>query len=158
MFLHYLKVGLRNILKYKVFSFINVFGLAAALSVCMLVMLMLADQKSHDQFNVNRDRIYRLLCDKADFRNPYATTPYPLAAAVKAELPGVEVTTHLMLGPGGDMMLGKKSAEARGYFADSSFFRVFSFELEEGDRATALAAPQAGDYRRRDRWRTGISS
>jgi len=143
MFLHYLKVGLRNLLKYKVFSFINVFGLAAALSVCMLVMLMLADQKSHDRFNVNRDRIYRLLCDKADFRNPYATTPYPLAAAVEAELPGVEVTTHLMLGPGGDMMLGKKSAEARGYFADSSFFRVFSFELEEGDRATALAAPRS---------------
>jgi putative ABC transport system permease protein len=143
MFLHYLKVGIRNILKYKVFSFINVFGLAAALSVCMLILLMLADQKSHDQFNVNKDRIYRLLCNKADFRNPYATTPYPLAAAVKAELPGVEATTHLMMGPGGDMLLGEKSAEARGYFADSSFFRVFSFELERGDRATALAAPRS---------------
>jgi putative ABC transport system permease protein len=143
MFFHYLKVGFRNILKYKVFSFINVFGLAAAMSVCMLIMLMIEDQKSHDQFNVNKDRIYRLLCDKADFRNPYATTPYPLAAAVKAELPGVEVTTHLVLGPGGDMKIGQKIAEARGYFADSSFFRVFSFELEKGDRSAALAAPRS---------------
>jgi putative ABC transport system permease protein len=143
MFLHYLKVALRNILKYKVFSFINVFGLAAAMAICMLVMLMPADQKSHDQFNVNRDRIYRLLCDKADFGNPYATTPYPLAAAVKAELPGVEATTHLVMGPGGDMLLGEKSTEARGYFADSSFFRVFSYELEKGDPATALAAPRS---------------
>ena len=42
MLFHYLKVGFRNILKYKVFSFINVFGLAAAMSVCMLIMLMLA--------------------------------------------------------------------------------------------------------------------
>src|SRR5277367_6820869 len=103
MFLHYLKVGLRNILKYKVFSFINVAGLAAALSVCMLIMLMLADQKSHDQFHVNKDRIYRLLSDKADFRNPYATTPVPLAAAVKGELPAVELATHLIMGVGGDI-------------------------------------------------------
>ena len=41
MISNYLKVGLRNILKYKTFSFINVFGLAAAMSVCMLIMLML---------------------------------------------------------------------------------------------------------------------
>jgi putative ABC transport system permease protein len=143
MFLHYLKVGVRNLLKYKVFSFINVFGLAAAMSVCMLIMLMIDDQKSHDQFNLNKDRIYRVLCDKADFRNPYATTPYPLAAAVKAELPGVEATTHLVLGPGGDMKIGQKIAEARGYFADNSFFRIFSFELEKGDRAAALAAPRS---------------
>ncbi len=143
MLLHYIKVGVRNLLKYKVFSFINVFGLAAAMSVCMLIMLMIDDQKSHDQFNVNMDRIYRVLCDKADFRNPYATTPYPLAAAAKAEMPGMEATTHLVLGPGGDMLLGRKSTEARGYFADSSFFRVFSFELEKGDRARALNAPRS---------------
>jgi putative ABC transport system permease protein len=143
MFFNYLKTGLRNLLKYKVFSFINVFGLAAAMSVCMLIMLMIDDQKSHDQFNVNKERIYRLLCDKADFRNPYATTPYPLAAAVKAELPGVETTTHLVLGPGGDMILGKKSMVARGYFADSAFFGVFSFALEKGDRARALSAPRS---------------
>ena len=47
MLLHYIKVGIRNLLKYKVFSFINVFGLAAAMSVSMLILLMLADQKSH---------------------------------------------------------------------------------------------------------------
>src|SRR5580692_10646280 len=146
MLLHYFKVGLRNILKYKVFSFINVFGLAAAMSVSMLILLMLADQKSHDQFNVNKDRIYRILSDRPDFRNPNATTAVPLAAAVKAELPGVEAVTHLVMGVGGDIGAaapagggvvagagpGRSSAEARGYFADTSFFRVFSFELERG--------------------------
>src|SRR5580658_11166118 len=105
MLLHYLKVGIRNILKYKVFSFINVFGLAAALSMGMLILLMLADQKSHDQFNVNKDRIYRILSDRPDFRNPNATTAVPLAAAVKAELPGVEATTHLVMGVGGDILV-----------------------------------------------------
>ena len=146
MFRHYLKIGFRNILKYKVFSFINVFGLAAAMAVCMLVMLMLADQKSHDRFQVNRDRVYRVLSDRSDFRNPYATSPYPLAAAVKDELPSVEATTHLQLGVGGDVKLSGIAGqlqEARGYFADTNFFRVFSFELEGGDRATALRLPQS---------------
>jgi putative ABC transport system permease protein len=163
MLLHYFKVGLRNILKYKVFSFINVFGLAAAMSVSMLILLMLADQKSHDQFNVNKDRILRILCDRPDFRNPNATTAVPLAAAVKAELPAVETTTHLVMGVGGDIGVGlaepsgakvpnevgrgttpgRSSAEARGYFADTAFFRVFSFELGRGNPATALAAPRS---------------
>ncbi len=48
MFKNYFKVSMRNILKYKIFSFINVFGLAVAMSVCMLIILMLADQKSYD--------------------------------------------------------------------------------------------------------------
>ncbi len=143
MFLHYFKVGLRNILKYKVFSFINVFGLAAAMAVCMLVMLMLADQKNHDQFNINKDRIYRVLSGRADFRHPYATSPYPLAAAVRQEMPMVERVTHLAMGPGGDIRLGRDIAEARGYFADTNFFEVFSFELERGDRGTALRDPRS---------------
>ena len=141
MLLHYFKVGFRNLLKYKVFSFINVSGLAAAMSVCMLIILMLADQKSHDQFQVNKDRIYRILSDKPDWRHPYATTPVPLAAAIQRELPAVERTTHLIGGVGGDMQFAQKSMEARGYFADTSFFQVFSFELESGDRTTALSAP-----------------
>ena len=143
MLLHFVKVGLRNILKYKVFSFINVFGLAAAMAVCMLVMLMLADQKSHDQWQVNKDRIYRLLGDRPDFRNPYATTPMPLAGAVEAELPVVERATHLVLGVGGDIKFGTQIAEARGYFADTNFFRVFSFGLEQGDPSAALKAPRS---------------
>src|SRR5882757_2794524 len=148
MFLHYVKVGIRNILKYKVFSFINIFGLAAAMSICMLIMLMLADQKSHDQFNVKKDRTYRILCDGQGFRNPYATTPFPLSAALQTGFPAIETATHLTLGVGGDARYREaagtqeKSVEMRGYFADSSFFSVFSFELEKGDRATALIAPR----------------
>jgi putative ABC transport system permease protein len=154
MLFNYLKVGLRNLLQYKVFSFINVFGLAAAMSVCMLIILMLADQKSHDQFNVNKDRIYRILSDGPDFRHPYATSPSPLAAVLQKDYPVVQTTTRLEMGVGGDLGYGdevrsgsgkamEKSAEARGYFADSSFFSVFSFELEQGDKASALVAPNS---------------
>ncbi|HXB93125.1 MAG TPA: ABC transporter permease, partial [Puia sp.] len=87
MFFNYLKVGLRNIRKYRAFAFINVFGLAAAMTICMLIILMLADQKSYDQFNEKKDRIFRILCERPDFRNPYATSPFPLSAALEKEVP-----------------------------------------------------------------------
>ncbi len=74
MLSNYLRIGIRNILKYKVFSFINVLGFAVSLSVCMLIMLMLADQKSYDQFHAYGDRIYRILAEPKDSRQPYATT------------------------------------------------------------------------------------
>jgi putative ABC transport system permease protein len=143
MFLNYLKVGIRNIFRYKAFSFINVFGLAAAMTVCMLIIQMLADQRSADRFNTKRDRIYRILCDKPDLRHAYATSPYPLSATLKAEAPGVEDVTHLVRGVGGDAVYNGRSVEMLGYFADASFFRVFSYELEKGEAAKALASPNS---------------
>jgi putative ABC transport system permease protein len=68
----------------------------------MLIILMLADQKSHDQFNVNKDRIYRILSDGPDFRNPYATSPSPLAAVLQKDYPVVQTSTRLEMGVGGD--------------------------------------------------------
>jgi putative ABC transport system permease protein len=143
MFVNYIKAGIRNLLKYKAFSFINVFGLAAAMSVGMLIILMLADQKSHDQFNEKKDRTYRILTDRKDWRHPYATSPVPLAATMVADYPIAETVTQLVLGVGGDARYKEEIVEMRGYFADTSFFSVFSFALERGDRATALAAPNS---------------
>ncbi len=137
MFQNYFNVGIRNILKYKVFSFINVFGLAVAMSVCMLIIMMLADQSRYDAFHSNSDRIYRILS------NTYATSPYPLASALKAEYPIVEETTNLTPGVGGDVTYQQKLADMRGYFAEPSFFRIFSFELEKGDKSTALVSPNS---------------
>ena len=143
MLLHYFKAGIRNILKYKAFSFINIFGLAAAMSVFMLIVLMLADQKSHDQFNVKKDITYRILCDGPDFRHPYATSPFPLSAALISAVPIIETSTHLMMGVGGDAVYNQKSVEMRGYFVDNSFFKVFSFELERGNKNNALFFPNS---------------
>jgi putative ABC transport system permease protein len=138
MFKNYLKVGVRNILKYKVFSFINVFGLAVAMSVCMLIILMLADQHRYDQFHEKKDRIYRILSDYEDSRQPYATSPYPLAAALKSEYPIIENAVNLTPAVGGDAVHGQNIVDMRGYFTDPSFFNVFSFELVQGDKTSAL--------------------
>ena len=143
MIFNYLKVGIRNFLKYKTFSFINVFGLAAAMSVCMLIMLMLADQHSYDQFHANKDHIYRIISDKPDLKHAYATSPFPLADALRNEDPVVQESTCLAMGVGGDAVYNKSSTELRGYFADPAFFKVFSFQLGKGDPGTALNAPNS---------------
>lgn len=140
MFRNYFKVGFRNILKYKTFSFINVFGLALAMSVSMLILTMLADQNRYDQFHEKKDRIYRILSDYEGSKNSYATSPQPLAGTLK-DYPSIEETTQLIPGIGGDVSNSEKTLEIRGYFSDPAFFSIFSFELESGNALTALSDP-----------------
>jgi putative ABC transport system permease protein len=139
----YFTIGWRNILKYKVFSFINVFGLSVAMSVCMLIMLMLADQKSYDQFHEKKEHIYRVLTKMPKSFKPNASSPFPLASTIKADYPIIEEATRLVPGVGGDAIYQQKAVEMRGFFADASFFQVFSFELEKGNQSNALALPQS---------------
>jgi len=141
MYIHYIKIGVRNMLKNKAFSGINIFGLAVAMSVCMLIMLMLADQKTYDQFHEKKDRIYRVLANQPDYKSPYATTPYPLAATLQSTYEGIEKATQLMP-VGGDIAANQHTAEVRGYFADEAFFNVFSFALDKGNSANALSDPK----------------
>jgi putative ABC transport system permease protein len=141
MFRSYVTIGWRNILKYKTFSFINVFGLAIAMSVCMLIMLMLADHKRYDQFHEKKERIYRILSDRPGSKAPSATTPSPLASALKTDYPVVEDATQLRRGVGGDLLYNGTTAEARGYFADASFFNVFSYDVTGGNVRRMLATP-----------------
>ena len=143
MFKNYFKVAIRNILKYKMFSCINIFGLAVAMTVCMLIILMLVDQKSYDQFHEKKDKIYRILSQKEDVPIPIATTPFPLASTLKTDYPIIEEVTQLVLGIGGDGSYNEKTLEMRGFFAEPSFFKLFSYELEKGDRNTALINPNS---------------
>ncbi|MEQ9402065.1 MAG: FtsX-like permease family protein [Cyclobacteriaceae bacterium] len=143
MFKNYFKVGFRNILKYKMFSFINVFGLAVAMSVCMLIILMLADQKSYDQFHENKERVYRILGTPYVGSVPYATVPVPLSDAIKDRYPIIEKSTSLRKGVGGDAIYKNQIADLKGYFADDSFFEVLSFPLISGNKNSALSLPNS---------------
>ena len=140
MLLHLLKTALRNLRRHKGFSFINVFGLALAMSVSMLIILMLADQKIYDQFHTNKDRIYRILTDKPNSGMSSAVTSFPLAPTLRADYPAVEAATHLHLGVGGEATYDNKAVELRGYFADPSFFKVFSYTMD-GNKENALMLP-----------------
>ena len=139
---------MRIFLKYKVFSLINVFGLAAAMSICMLIMLMWTDQKSYDDFHDNKDRIYRVVTSPIDNNRMRATIPFPTIEALKTEFSAIEDVAYLRREFGGDGIYSlenneKKYVEMRGYFTDPSFFNVFDFELEDGDEKTALSKPNS---------------
>jgi putative ABC transport system permease protein len=140
---NYFKVAFRNQRKHKTFSFINIFGLAAAMTICLLIGLMLSDQKKQDAFNLNKDRVFRVLVESQEFRNPYATSPFPLADELNRSVPSVEAATRVVRGVGGDAVYNKHSIEMRGYFTDPSFFKVFSYEMEAGNPATALKEPNS---------------
>ncbi len=143
MFKNYFKVGIRNILKYKAFSFINIFGLAMAMSVCMLIILMLADQKGYDQFHKKKDRIYRILGTPEKGSTPYATVPFPLSETLKNEYPIIENSVLLRRGFGGDATYNDKTTDLRGYFASESLFEILEFPLIKGNKNTALSAPNS---------------
>ncbi|MEO8860290.1 MAG: ABC transporter permease, partial [Ginsengibacter sp.] len=141
MFKNYLKTAWRNLAKYKAFSFINIFGLSVAMSVCMLMILMLSDQLSYDNFQKNKERIYRLATTPLNRTNLRATIPFPVAGKLAQDFPAVEDAVFLRRGFGGDAVYNMRYAEVKGYFSTPSFFKVFSYDLEAGNAATALQKP-----------------
>lgn len=138
MFKNYIKVCLRSLLKNKIFSFINIFGLAVSMSICLLIILMLSDQSEYDQFHAGKERIYRILSDGGSKPTLYASSPKPLSEALKEEYPIIESSTCLQTGFGGDASFNNNKMEVRGYFADKNFFDIFSFELSKGNKHAAL--------------------
>lgn len=145
MIRNYFKIAWRNLLKNKTFSSINVIGLAVSMSVCLLILSIMADQKSYDQFHVNKDRIYRVITtgkNNNDF-NGTASSALPLGEELRKNYTGIEASASLARNIGGDIFYNEKIASGGGYFADGNLFKVLDFKLIEGDAKTALANPRS---------------
>ncbi|KPM47305.1 ABC transporter permease [Jiulongibacter sediminis] len=140
MIKNYIKIAWRNMTRNRSFSFINVFGLAASMSVCLLIILVIQDQFAYDDFHENRDRIYRVHTTNGHgFLS--ASSALPLADELKREFDGIEAAVGLSKDFGGDLVYNEKYASGGGYFAGEDFFKVLDFPLAEGDEATALKEP-----------------
>lgn len=94
MLKNYIKIAIRTLLKHKSFSAINIFGLAMSMSVCLLILLFIVDQKSYDRFHEHSDRVYRFYSDyKAAINSSsqlYATAPINMAQLLRQGYTGVE--------------------------------------------------------------------
>lgn len=145
MFKNYLKVGFRNLLKYKTFSFINVFGLAVAMTIGLLIIQMLYTQIHYDQFHSKKDHIFRILSQQEPGLVPNAKCPVPLAFELKRDYPFVEEVVQMYEGVGGDAVNQhqNRNTELRGFFTGEEFFKIFDFSLEQGDKRTALTSPNS---------------
>ncbi|WPP52347.1 ABC transporter permease [Catalinimonas niigatensis] len=140
----YVKTSTRILAHNKLFSTINILGLASSMSVGLLLLAMLSDLYSYDDFHEKKERIYRInTTDLRDEQRPMqlASTSVRAGKRISESVSGVEDLTLMRRGFGGDAMIEKNTVSIQGFWADQSFFEVFSFPLLEGDSATALKEP-----------------
>ncbi len=90
MIRNYLKVAIRNLLRQKGFSFINIFGLALGITCTALIGMWVNDELSYDKFHNDFDRIYRLTATLPELKVDAAVSSAPLALAIKNEIPEVD--------------------------------------------------------------------
>ncbi|MDN4165074.1 ABC transporter permease [Cytophagales bacterium LB-30] len=146
MIRNYFKVAMRNIMRQKFYSGLNIMGLSIGIAACLLIVLYLRFELSYDTFHTDIDRIYQVdLHGKIAGQEIFtATTCSPMAQALENEVPEVEMATRLLSDNGYVMRYGERAfTENSIMYADSNFFRFFSFPLLEGDAANALREPRS---------------
>lgn len=141
MIAHYLKTALRHILRHKIYSFINIVGLAIGIACCLLITLWIFDELSYDKFHKDADSIYHVLAH-TDVKN-IQVTPTLLAPTLKENFPEiVDVTRYDWLFQ--DILLSyeNKAFNEKGLrLVDPSFFKIFTFPFLQGNPDTALNDP-----------------
>src|SRR6478609_6394317 len=152
MIKNYFKIAWRNVMKSKVFSFINIIGLSVGLTCCMMITLYILNETSYDDYQKNADNIYQLGTEFIGLGNfkKMPSTPAAMGETMKAVLPDIEQTTRLVPLYSEDKTLlqynekngeTKSFYETRGFLADSTFFRMFTYNFIEGNATTALSNP-----------------
>jgi len=140
----YVKTSGRSLLRHKLFSFINIAGLAVSMSVGLLVIALVSELVSFDDFHEKKDRIYRVITSdqrQGEPRMDLATTSLVAGRKIEASVSGVEELTLVRNGFSGDAHIGESVIPVSAVWADEHFFNVFSFPLLQGDPATALKEP-----------------
>jgi ABC-type antimicrobial peptide transport system permease subunit len=141
----YIKTSGRNMVRNKLFSFINIVGLAVSMSVGLVLIGILSDIKSYDKFHKNYNNIYRVISryeylgDKGS--NFMATTSLKAGKAISATFTAPQEVAILRRDFNGDIKFGEKIIPLNGYWSNPELFKVFSFELLEGNAVTALKDP-----------------
>ena len=146
MLLSYLKIAIRYLSKNKVYTLINILGLAVGLTCSGLILLHVRTELSYDDHYANADNIYRLAVKSSMGDNPFeaAVTGGPLAIALEQELP--EVIGHTRIREGRLTLLSVDDNafyEEHILYADSNFFSIFDFDLVKGNPGAALKEPRS---------------
>jgi len=149
MFSNYFKVLVRNLIKNKMFSLLNILGLSIGLATCLLISLYVFDEASYDRQHEDGNRVFRIV--QTVNGQSWAALPGPFAAAAKNDLPDIEEATRLLKFPDVDNMLisyttpaeTRRFFETNGFYVDSNFFRVISYPFKYGNPATALGEPNS---------------
>jgi putative ABC transport system permease protein len=144
MFRNYLKTALRNLLRNPLYTLINICGLTIGITCSLLILIYIKHEFSYDRFHQKKDQLQRLVFE---FATPEGRTlspqmTAPVGPAMVEAFPEVVRSTRFSNREDGYFTYQEKAYREEGLlYADSSLFRMFSFELLAGDPNTALAAP-----------------
>jgi putative ABC transport system permease protein len=146
MFKNNLVIAWRNIKRNKVYSALNILGLATGLAVFILIMLFVRTELSYDRYHVKHRDIYRVILDDPDSKylgsNLFAVTPGPLAPAMVRDFP--EVLEAGRIDRSWNALIGigdKYSLEKTIHWADPQIFKIFSFPIVRGEKTSVLEDP-----------------
>ncbi|MGD8535008.1 MAG: ABC transporter permease [Candidatus Aminicenantes bacterium] len=145
MLKNYIKIALRNIVRHKGYTFINIFGLATGIICCLLILVYVQDELSYDRYHEKAAQIYRII-NAGVIRGNHIEMPLvsgPWGPAMVEELP--EVLKAVRIKPPDSRWViehGERRFPEKGlYFTDPTFFEVFDVEMVVGNPAHVLDAP-----------------
>jgi putative ABC transport system permease protein len=146
MLRNYFKIALRNLMKYKFISFINLFGLTVGLTCCLLILIYIFHELSYDKYHAKADRIYRVTrqfnTEDGNIVLHLGTISPPFGPLLVNDFPEIEKLTRLLsVGPTALRYGDKLFNEPDVYFADENLFDVFDIKVIKGNPKTALTDP-----------------
>src|SRR4051812_4836512 len=134
MIQHYTKIAWRNLTKHKLVSFINVFGLASGMMVCMLAMMKIKEAYDFDNFHPNAERSYRIITNLNRKNGEHllcASSPLPLAGFLKNNYNTVNKSTAVYFSSAA-LTGNNKKLPAKAAYVDADFYSIFGFKLSSG--------------------------
>lgn len=153
MFINHIRIALRNLLKHRNYSFINIFGLAVGITACLMLLQYVSFERNYDAFHEHNDQIYRVKTDyvrNSEVVFDAADNFAGVAPALEREIPEVIASARLYNEGVKNNPVIKLSnaginepafAASRLFFADASFLKMFTFPLLQGNSETALVEP-----------------
>ena len=147
MFKNYLKISWRNLIQNKVYSFINITGLAIGLAACMLIVLYVGHEYSYDRFHKNAERIFSVKSKIKLGNDSLYLTQLPYTTPVELHQTEPSVEAFLRMRQEREAIIQNnqepslKFAENKFFFADANFFTFFSFKLQRGNKDQVLQNP-----------------
>ncbi|MBK7870003.1 MAG: ABC transporter permease [Saprospiraceae bacterium] len=142
---HYIKIAFRSIQRDKISAFINIFGLATALTSVVLILLFVQYELGYDRGHSKADRIYRLNFESKNQQTRLlATVSPPMGPAMARTFPEVEKATRVRYTDEVILTYEEQHYYQKGFiYADSTFLDVFDFPLQAGDAQSALQEPNS---------------
>jgi putative ABC transport system permease protein len=147
MFISYIKIGLRNLIRHKGYTFINLTGLAVGMACAALILIYLREELSYDRYHSKAERIYRLTLtiSRNGVDDRIAGAAAPMGPAIAEEFPEV-LKAARVADPWASILVQyqeKQFEEPKVYYADQTLFEILDLPFQQGDQTMALRDPQS---------------